>query len=124
MQGARRRSPRVPQPGAAASGPAPTRHSTLRNRNVVLGRHRTSVRLEPAMWEALDEIALREGTTVNRLCERLAARRRESSLAAAIRVFIMTYFRNAATEQGHVNAGHGMLYRRADGRPSAGGRIG
>ncbi|MEE8123006.1 MAG: hypothetical protein V3T93_02770, partial [Alphaproteobacteria bacterium] len=34
-------------------------------------------------------------------------RRHGSSLTAALRVFIMLYFRTAATEEGHAEAGHG-----------------
>ena len=34
--------------------------STLVNRNVTIGRRRTSLRLEPAMWDALEEICRRE----------------------------------------------------------------
>jgi predicted DNA-binding ribbon-helix-helix protein len=34
--------------------------SSLVIRNVVVGGHRTSVRLEPIMWEALRDIALRQ----------------------------------------------------------------
>jgi hypothetical protein len=42
-------------------------------------------------------------------------RRRESSLTAAVRVFILAYFMAAATEEGHASAGHGSL---ADSRLS------
>lgn len=86
--------------------------STLVNRNVFIGRRRTSVRLEPAMWDALAEICRREQMTVHDLCGLIDERRRASSLTAAIRVFIVTYFRVAATEDGHANVGHGTLYRR------------
>ena len=85
--------------------------STLVNRNVTVAGRRTSLRLEPAMWDALEEVARREGTTVHRLCTLVEARRRESSLTAAIRVFILGYYRAAATEDGHGNAGHGRVYR-------------
>ena len=82
--------------------------STLINRNVVVNGHRTSVRLEPTMWEALAEIAGREGVTSHEICSGLARRRRESSLTAALRVFILDYFRAAATAEGHRRAGHGQ----------------
>jgi predicted DNA-binding ribbon-helix-helix protein len=35
------------------------------SRNVWIGSHRTSVRLEPAMWAALNDIALDTGKTVH-----------------------------------------------------------
>lgn len=65
------------------------------------------MRLEPAMWDALHEVARREGKTINEICTMVDARRRESSLTAALRVYIVAYFRAAATEHGHLRAGHG-----------------
>src|SRR5262245_6447590 len=87
--------------------------STLVSRNVTVGGRRTSLRLEPPMWDALAEIARRESMTVHQLCTQVEIRRRESSLTAAIRVFALSYFRAAATEDGHERAGHGA--RRAFG---------
>jgi predicted DNA-binding ribbon-helix-helix protein len=83
------------------------RASTLVSRNVSIRGRRTSLRLEPAMWDALAEIARRERMTVHQLCAAVDGRRQESSLTAAIRVFALTYFRTAATEDGHRRAGHG-----------------
>ncbi len=83
--------------------------STLINRNVSLGGRRTSFRLEQGMWDALDEICHREAVGLGALFERIDQRRRESSLTAAIRVFILSYYRAAATEVGHAAAGHGRL---------------
>jgi len=83
------------------------RSSTLVNRNVTIRGRRTSLRLEPAMWDALHEVAQREGGSVHDICSRVEFSRQESTLTAAIRVFILAYFRAAATEQGHSLAGHG-----------------
>ena len=83
--------------------------STLVSRNVSLQDRRTSVRLEPAMWEALDEICRREGTSINDLVGLIDRQRRESKLTAAIRVFVMAYYRAASTDEGHAGAGHGFL---------------
>jgi len=84
--------------------------STLVNRNVFIGQHRTSMRLEPAMWDSLAEICRREDMSLNEVCALIDARRQASSLTAAIRVFTLTYFRVAATEDGHARSGHGLLY--------------
>lgn len=84
--------------------------STLVNRNVFVGTRRTSLRLEPAMWDALTEICRREDLTIHQLCALIDERRLASSLTAAIRVFIVNYFRSAATEDGHAGIGHGSLY--------------
>ncbi len=81
--------------------------STLVNRNVTVAGHRTSMRLEPSMWEALEEICRREERTVHEVCTEVDSRRHESTLTAALRAFIVIYFRVAATEDGHANAGHG-----------------
>jgi predicted DNA-binding ribbon-helix-helix protein len=83
--------------------------STLINRNVTVTGRRTSVRLEQAMWDALEEICRREHKVMNRLITEIEQTRHESSLTAAIRVTIMLYFKTAATERGHVRAGHGSL---------------
>ena len=81
-------------------------NSTLVNRNVFLGDRRTSLRLEPAMWDALAEICRREGMSPHELCHLIDRRRQASSLTAAIRVFIMAYVKSAATEEGHASIGH------------------
>src|SRR5215475_8472912 len=84
------------------------RFSTLVNRNVNIEGRRTSVRLEPAMWAALARIAERESLTINQLCTRIDhLRDNNCGLTAAIRVFLMAYFQEAATEEGHARAGHG-----------------
>ncbi|WP_343560488.1 ribbon-helix-helix domain-containing protein [Kiloniella sp. b19] len=78
-------------------------------RNITLNGHRTSLRLEADVWEALEEICVREGYTLNQLGSMINKQRQESSMAAAVRVFVLMYFRSAATELGHENAGHGTL---------------
>lgn len=84
--------------------------STLVSKNVtVLGR-RTSIRLEPEMWQALVDIASREKCSIHDICSLVCMRRtRNSSLTAAIRVFIMLYYRAACTKEGHLRAGHGSF---------------
>jgi predicted DNA-binding ribbon-helix-helix protein len=89
--------------------------STLVSRNVtVLGR-RTSVRLEPEMWNSLREIARREDCKTHDICSLIHLRKNDNtSLTAAIRVFIMLYFRAASTENGHERAGHGNFKHMID----------
>ncbi len=91
--------------------------STLINRNVTVAGRRTSVRLEQAMWDALEEMCRREGKVMNRLITEIEQNRQESSLTAAIRVTIMLYFKTAATERGHVRAGHGSLRKASQSYP-------
>ena len=59
------------------------------------------------MWEALHEIRRREGKSLNELVTEIDAQRTESSLTAAIRVYLLRYFSAAATDEGHRLAGHG-----------------
>jgi predicted DNA-binding ribbon-helix-helix protein len=85
----------------------PPRPSSLVSRNITVDGRRTSVRLEPLMWEALEEISTREGKPLGRLATEIDSCRRASSLTSAIRVFIVAYFRAATTENGHSDVGHG-----------------
>lgn len=93
---------------ASGASSDPGGKSTLISRNItVLGR-RTSVRLEPEMWSALREIARREDCKIHDICSLIHLRKnQDTSLTAAIRVFLMLYYRAAATEDGHRRAGHG-----------------
>lgn len=85
-----------------------TSKTTLLSRNVTIGKRRTSIRLEPEMWEALKDISRREGCTIHDVCSLVQLRKNNrTSLTAAIRVFLMLYYRLAATEEGHRRAGHG-----------------
>ena len=97
--------------------------SRLILRTVMVDRQMERIRLEASYWDALDEIFQREDLTLEELCadlnERLldAADERATpsadadeqplSLANAIRVFVVGYYRKSATEIGHYRAGHG-----------------
>lgn len=82
--------------------------SSLISKNITVRGHRTSIRLEPEMWAALKDIAQREQTSIHNICSLISLRKLdETSLTAAIRVFLMLYYRAAATQDGHIRAGHG-----------------
>ncbi len=81
--------------------------SRLVNRNVVAGNGRTSMRLEPELWDALLEICQREGQDVHALIQAVDAARHAGGRTSAVRVFLLHYYRAAATEAGHATAGHG-----------------
>ena len=84
------------------------RNSTLVSRNITILGRRTSVRLEPEMWNALRDIAKREGCSTHDICSLINIRKNaRTSLTGAIRVFLMLYYRAAATEEGHAKVGHG-----------------
>lgn len=68
------------------------------SRNVRIHNRRTSVRLEPAMWAALNEIAMAENCTIHDLCGAVHDLKDEGvSFTAALRVFLMEYYRTAAS---------------------------
>jgi predicted DNA-binding ribbon-helix-helix protein len=81
--------------------------STLVNRNIVAERGRTSMRLEPELWDALSEICRRERVSPSELCRRIERAGIPGGRTSAIRVYILRYFRAAATDAGHETAGHG-----------------
>ena len=55
--------------------PGPGKVSTLVSRNVTIGGHRTSCRLEPYMWDALYDVCARERVTIHTLCTRISERK-------------------------------------------------
>ena len=74
--------------------------SSLAIHNIVVDGRRTSVRLEPAMWDALQDIARRQQVTVHDLVTRIDRTRTTSGLTAAIRVYIVNFYRDAALRAG------------------------
>jgi predicted DNA-binding ribbon-helix-helix protein len=85
--------------------------SRLINRNVVAERGRTSMRLEPELWDALAEICVRERQDINRLVREIEATGHRCGRTSAVRVFVLKYFRDAASDAGHEVANHGNLDR-------------
>lgn len=92
--------------------------SRLVNRNVTAIQGRTSMRLEPELWAALEEICHREGVTLADLVQRIERFGHAGGRTSAVRVYALTYFRTAANASGHRAAGHG-LGDEADWRASA-----
>lgn len=76
----------------AVAGPG----SSLAIHNVVVGGRRTTVRLEPMMWGALNDIARQRQVTVNELVTEIDQRRTASGLTGGIRVYIVEFYRAAA----------------------------
>jgi len=68
-------------------------------RNVTVSGRRTSIRMEPLMWDSLVDICAREGRSVHDVSSLVDRCRGDSSLTAALRVFILSYYR-AAVELG------------------------
>ncbi len=94
----------------------------LVSRNITVNGRRTSIRLEEQMWKALHDMAVREKCSIHDLCSLVCMNKKTAvSLTASIRIFIMMYYKAAATEDGHKKAGHGafekMLRRAKPAKP-------
>jgi len=82
--------------------------TALISRNITVEKRRTSIRLEAQMWVALKEVAVREKCTIHDICTIISKRKSGNiTLTAAMRIFLMLYYKAAATEDGHKRAGHG-----------------
>ena len=60
----------------------------LKKRSVTIAGHRTSLSLEEAFWQALKDIAGREGLSLNQLIERID-RSRQGNLSSAARIYVL-----------------------------------
>lgn len=77
----------------------------LAMRSVTINGRRTTMRLEPSMWNALRRIAEDHRLTVNQLCSRIDDTRGEMSMTAAVRSYIVSYLQKmpvAAPESGEM----------------------
>ncbi|MBV9511627.1 MAG: ribbon-helix-helix domain-containing protein, partial [Caulobacteraceae bacterium] len=61
----------------------------------------------PELWDGLWEIGQREGIGVGELIRQIEKRGHAGGRTSAVRVYILEYFRAAATEEGHAAANHG-----------------
>jgi len=85
------------------------RHSALVMRNVSVRGRRTSIRLEPQLWDSMTEICRSEFCTPHDVCSYVAEHKPpHGSLTSSLRVFIVDYFRKSSTQDGHRSAGHGQ----------------
>jgi predicted DNA-binding ribbon-helix-helix protein len=64
---------------------APSRNK----RSLTIARHRTSVTLEDAFWEALGDIARADDKSVAALVGEIDRGRRDLSLSSAIRLYVL-----------------------------------
>ena len=94
--------------------------SRLINRNVIAQSGRTSMRLEPERWEALQAICLRETITLSDLVQRIERQGHPGGRTSAIRVHVVTYFRNVARAIGGApSPGKPARWRRVRDQASA-----
>ncbi len=66
----------------------------LITKNIDVGYKRTSVRLEPELWEALKQIGKKENISQREIMNLVHTTKKENqTLTSAIRVFIMKYYK-------------------------------
>lgn len=64
-------------------------------RNVWIGAHRTSIKLEPEIWDALRRIADYQGVSVHELASDIDRDRGISNLTSAVRAYVVRYLTGA-----------------------------
>jgi predicted DNA-binding ribbon-helix-helix protein len=70
--------------------------SLIVKRSISVGRHRTSVSLEDAFWDALKEIADKHAMTMSQLVATIDIDRDHANLSSAIRLFVLGVYRGEA----------------------------
>ena len=74
----------------------------LMNKIILINNRRTSMRLCQKEWDALYEVCKIERISKNHLIEMIEANKSEVlGLTYSTRLFLVTYFREAASEDGH-----------------------
>ncbi|MET4699441.1 putative DNA-binding ribbon-helix-helix protein [Constrictibacter sp. MBR-5] len=73
--------------------------SMLVTHNVTIQDRRTSIRLEPELWNCLVDIANTQSLTIQELCTGIYLGHGSSSYTAAVRVFILLYYWQQASER-------------------------
>ena len=69
-------------------------------RSFTIGGHRTSISLEAPFWAALQSAAEQEKLPLSALIGRIDAERGDGGLSSAVRIWLLSYYRN----------GRGSLY--------------
>jgi predicted DNA-binding ribbon-helix-helix protein len=67
--------------------------SPIAKRSVSIKGHFTSVSLEDAFWQGLQEIAASRGKTAPDLIRIIDSERKHGNLSSAIRLFVLSYYR-------------------------------
>lgn len=76
-------------------------------RSFTIAGHSTSISLEAPFWDALKQAAAERGQPVAALVEEIDARRGDTGLSSAVRVWLLDYYR----------AGRSRAWERARQRP-------
>src|ERR1700745_3332582 len=86
--------------------------SHVQPRRIIINGHPTSVRLEPAYWGWLREIAAERGMTAKAFIEGVvSAKEPKCPVASALRLCIPNYFRSSAPRYGLVDPASRLAFR-------------
>lgn len=88
----------------------------LLTRNVVIDGKRTTIRLESAIWHAVEDLCTRENISRHDLCSRVESGRDGLNRAQAIRAVVMNYFRFALRDS---DAPEKLFEKALDGQQTA-----
>jgi predicted DNA-binding ribbon-helix-helix protein len=90
--------------------PRPCR-APVRPRTIWIGNRKTTIRFSEELLSALGEIGLRERCDRDEICAMVARTKpKDVTLTRALNLFVLRYFRDACTEEGHLAVGHGSIY--------------
>jgi predicted DNA-binding ribbon-helix-helix protein len=68
--------------------------STIVKHSIVIDGHKTSISLEDAFWNSLQEIARQRNETVYQLIARIDAERKFANLSSVLRLFVLEYYQD------------------------------
>jgi predicted DNA-binding ribbon-helix-helix protein len=89
--------------------------SQIIKRSIVIAGHKTSVSLEDAFWQGLNDIALVRRTTLSDLVGAIDSQRQHGNLSSAIRVFVLGQFQ--AQADGRADGPLGVTRQEAHSAP-------
>jgi predicted DNA-binding ribbon-helix-helix protein len=73
--------------------------SLVFKRSIIIDRHKTSVSLEDAFWNALRDIAHGRGETLSHLIASIDANRQSANLSSAVRIYVLRHYMDQSARQ-------------------------
>ena len=71
----------------------------MKKRSLTLAGHKTSIALEEEFWLAVEAIAAEKHISVPALIATIDEQRQAQNLSSAVRVYVLTHFRNQSNSQ-------------------------
>ena len=92
--------------------------SPVVKRSIVIAGHKTSVSLEDAFWRGLKGIARAQQVTLSNMVAEIDKTRQHGNLSSAIRLFVLDWVREPATNRTNVAAIETVSYGTKNGEPA------